>query len=106
MIQELDKEYPMHIRLFARAALGATLLLALLAGTTRAGQPGPGTNTGTGRGFFPNPRATLQGQSLPDQKAPDSPALQPAYRSVTLTNLDGSGYLRGDWANVASSTGE
>jgi hypothetical protein len=25
---------------------------------------------------------------------------------VTLTNLDGSGYLRGDWANVRSSTGD
>jgi hypothetical protein len=25
---------------------------------------------------------------------------------VTLTNLDGSGYLRGDWANVRSNTGK
>ena len=24
---------------------------------------------------------------------------------MTLTNLDGSGYLRGDWANVVSETG-
>jgi hypothetical protein len=31
--------------------------------------------------------------------------LQPAYRLVTLTNLDGSGYLRGDWANIRSETG-
>jgi hypothetical protein len=96
----------MNTRLFARAELGAALLLALLAGTTLAGKPGPGTHTGTGRVFFPNPVATLQDQSLTDQKDADYPALQPAYRSVTLTNLDGSGYLRGDWANVASSTGE
>jgi zinc metalloprotease ZmpB len=31
--------------------------------------------------------------------------LQPAYRIVPLTNLDGSGYLRGDWANIRSETG-
>jgi len=30
----------------------------------------------------------------------------PAYRTVTLTNLDGSGYLQGDWANVRSNTGK
>ena len=36
---------------------------------------------------------------------PTTPALQPAYRIVTLTNLDGSGYLRGDWANIRSETG-
>lgn len=96
----------MHTRQFARAALGAALLLALLAGTSLAGKPGLGADTGVGRVFFPNPVATLQDQSLTDQKDADYPALQPAYRSVTLTNLDGSGYLRGDWANVASSTGD
>jgi hypothetical protein len=31
--------------------------------------------------------------------------VQPAYHTVTLTNLDGSGYLRGDWANVVSEAG-
>jgi hypothetical protein len=91
----------MNTHLIVRAALGATLLLALL-----AGKPGPGADTRTGRVFFPNPVATLQDQSLTDQKDADYPALQPAYRSVALTNLDGSGYLRGDWANVASSTGD
>jgi hypothetical protein len=25
---------------------------------------------------------------------------------VTLTNLDGSGYLTGDWANIHSNTGQ
>lgn len=61
---------------------------------------------GTGRVFFPNPVAQLQDQTLTDQKDADFPALQPAYVDVTLTNLDGSGYLRGDWANVRSSTGD
>jgi hypothetical protein len=55
--------------------------------------------------FFPNPVAYLQDQSLTDQKDADYPALQPAYFTVTLTNLDGSGYLRGDWANIVSETG-
>ena len=49
--------------------------------------------------------AALQDQSLTDQKDADYAALQPAYRIVTLTNLDGSGYLRGDWANIRSETG-
>jgi zinc metalloprotease ZmpB len=62
--------------------------------------------TGTGRVFFPNPVAQLQDQSLTDEKDADYAALQPAYVTVTLTNLDGSGYLRGEWANVRSSTGD
>lgn len=61
---------------------------------------------GTGRVFFPNPVAQLQDQTLTDQKDADYPALQPAYVDVTLTDLDGSGYLRGEWANVRSSTGD
>ena len=67
-----------------------------------AGQTG---SQGTGQVFLPNPVAALQDQSLTDQKDADYPALAPAYRFVTLTNLDGSGYLRGDWANITSSTG-
>jgi hypothetical protein len=62
--------------------------------------------TGSGRVFFPNPVASLQRQDLTDQKDADYAALQAAYRIVTLTNLDGSGYLRGDWANVRSETGD
>ena len=64
-----------------------------------------GPSTGTGRVFFPNPVASLGDQSLTDKKDADYAALQDAYRIVTLTNLDGSGYLRGDWANVRSETG-
>ena len=60
---------------------------------------------GSGQVFFPNPVASLQDQTLTDQKDADYAALQPAYRIVTLTNLDGSGFLRGDWANVVSETG-
>lgn len=83
------------------------LMLGLLATLSPAGatKPPAGSSTGTGRVFFPNPVASLQNQSLTDQNDADYAALQPAYRMVTLTNLDGSGYLRGDWANVISETG-
>jgi hypothetical protein len=49
--------------------------------------------------------ADLQNQALTDQKDADYPALAPAYHEATLTNLNGSGYLQGDWANVVSETG-
>jgi hypothetical protein len=48
----------------------------------------------------------LQDQTLTDQKDRDYAALQPAYVEVTLTNLDGSGNLNGDWANILSETGD
>src|SRR5512143_1623837 len=89
-----------------RALLISLAVLAVLASTALAAKPGPGTSTGTGRVFFPNPVASLQDQGLTDQKDADYPALQPAYQIVTLTNLDGSGYLRGDWANIRSETGD
>ncbi|HEU0293217.1 MAG TPA: M36 family metallopeptidase [Anaerolineales bacterium] len=81
------------------------LLIATASGVS-AGKDGPGTSTGSGQVFLPNPVADLQDQSLTDQKDADYPALQPAYHIVTLTNLDGSGYLRGDWANIRSATGD
>src|SRR5512136_433549 len=88
-----------------RILLISLAILAVFASTALAAKPGPGSSTGTGRVFFPNPVASLQDQSLTDQKDADYAALQPAYKIVTLTNLDGSGYLRGDWANVRSETG-
>ena len=86
-----------------------TLMTATVALTaaviTLAAATGPAGSVGTARVFFPNPVAFLQDQSLTDQKDADYPALLSAYRFVELTNLDGSGYLRGDWANIASETG-
>src|SRR5678815_4347576 len=66
---------------------------------------GSGSSFGGGTVFLPNPVADLQDQSLTDQKDADYAALQPAYHRVTLTNLDGSGYLRGDWVTIVSQTG-
>src|SRR5512133_113749 len=95
----------MNYRTFLKAGVVVFVLLVLISGTALAEKGGPGTSTGTGQVFFPNPVASLQDQSLTDQKDADYAALQPAYKMVTLTTLDGSGYLRGDWANITSETG-
>jgi zinc metalloprotease ZmpB len=88
-----------------RALVVVSVGALVLAGSALATKPGSGLSTGAGKVFFPNPVATLQDQALTDQKDADYAALQPAYRTVTLTNLDGSGYLRGDWANLRAETG-
>lgn len=89
-------------------ALGALLAcaVAVLAGTAAAGKGPSGSSTGIATVFWPNPVASLQDQTLTDQKDADYAALQPAYRDVTVTNLDGSGFLVGDWAQVVSETGD
>ena len=78
---------------------------AVLTGVA-AGKSPSGSSTGVGTVFLPSPVAELQNQSLTDQKDADYAALQPAYHNVTLTNLDGSGTLTGDWAQVVSETGD
>ena len=83
----------------------AALALVVFATAAGAAKPGNGASTGTGQVFFPNPVASLQDQTLTDQKDADYAALQPAYRRVTLTNLDGSGTLTGDYANIRNETG-
>jgi len=95
----------MKYRSFLKAGSFVFLLLSLITGTALAAKSGPGTSTGTGQVFLPNPVAYLQDQSLTDQKDANYPALQAAYVTVTLTNLDGSGYLKGDWANIRGETG-
>jgi hypothetical protein len=60
--------------------------------------------TGRGKVFDPNPVVTLRDQSLTDNKDADYAALQPAYFIRTLTNLDGSGFLSGDYADVKGTT--
>jgi len=64
-----------------RLLIVSLIVLALLAGLTSsalAGKGGPGTSTGTGQVFLPNPVADLGDQSLTDQKDADYAALQPA----------------------------
>jgi hypothetical protein len=96
----------MKLRSVLGAGLIVMVLLIVMTGNVLAGKGGPGTSTGTGQVFLPNPVAYLGNQSLTDQKDANYAALQPAYKVVTLTNLDGSGYLRGDWANIRSETGD
>jgi zinc metalloprotease ZmpB len=84
----------------------ALVTIAATAAVATAGKSGNGSPTGSGTVFLPNPVADLQNESLTDQKDADYPAPAAAYHTVTLTNLDGSGYLSGDWANVRSETGD
>jgi zinc metalloprotease ZmpB len=76
-----------------------------VAAVATAAKIGPGTSTGTGSVFLSNPVQSLGDESLTDQKDADSAVPAAAYHSVTLTNLDGSGFLRGAYANVTSETG-
>jgi hypothetical protein len=66
--------------------------------------------TAPGQVFAPNPVADLGIQTLTDQKDADyfsaDPTLRKAYHRVTLTNLDSSGTLTGDYAKVLSTTGK
>src|SRR6478735_10724958 len=95
----------MQLRFMARLSALAFVLLAINAPLAAATNSGLSSTTGTGRVFLPNPVADLQDESLTDQKDADYPALQPAYHTVKLTNLDGSGFLCGDWACIYSETG-
>jgi zinc metalloprotease ZmpB len=94
----------MRRRLLASLAACAIAAIALVPVGSAATPPSTGS-TGAGTVFFPNPVAQLQNQGLTDQKDADYAALQAAYRRVTLTNLDGSGNLVGDWANIKNETG-
>src|ERR1041385_3222456 len=87
--------------------LGLLVLVAAVAlvAVAGAGKPGPGISTGSAQVFMPNPVQSLGDESLTDQKDADSAVPAAAYHTVQLTNLDGSGFLRGDYANVYSSTG-
>jgi hypothetical protein len=54
-----------------RGGAAAFVLASILVSAAFAGKPGPGTSTGTARVFFPNPVASLQDESLTDQKDAD-----------------------------------
>ena len=85
----------------------ASVAIASLASVSAlvAAKPPSAVDTGSARVFLPNPVQLLGDESLTDQKDSDSAVPASAYRTVTLHDLDGSGFLRGKWANVASETG-
>lgn len=84
----------------------SSIAIISVASAGSAAKPPSNGSTGSGTVFLPNPVAELQLQGLTDQKDADYAALQPAYHGVTLTNLDGSGLLVGDWANIRNETGK
>ncbi len=75
-------------------------------GTTAAAAGTSGGALGTGSVFVSNPVQSLGDESLTDQKDADAAVPAAAYHDVTLTNLDGSGRLSGDYARVVSETGD
>ena len=83
----------------------ATLLALVLVSSISAAKPPAGSSTGTASVFVPNPVQSSGDESLTDQKDSDAAVPASAYHDVTLTNLDGSGFLNGDWATVKSETG-
>jgi hypothetical protein len=87
------------------ALIGALVACVVLATAAVAGKPGSGSTTGTGSVFVSNPVQSLGDESLTDQKDSDAAVPASAYYNVKLTNLDGSGFLSGDYASVISETG-
>jgi hypothetical protein len=93
----------MRLRLFIGiAALVTGIAVVAIAG---AGKVGNGGTTGSALVFAPNPVQSLGIETLTDEKDADTAVPAGAYVPVTLTNLDGTGFLRGEYANVYSSTG-
>ena len=80
-------------------------LLALSTSVSSARQPANGGSTALAWVFVTNPVASSGNQGLTDNRDADSATLNAEMETVTLTNLDGSGYLRGTWAFVISETG-
>jgi hypothetical protein len=86
--------------------LFAITIVAPALGAATGSKPATGSALGVGTVFLPNPVADLGDQTLTDQKDADYAALSPAYHDVLLSNLDGSGFLIGNWAQVVSETGD
>src|SRR5256714_7211923 len=78
---------------------------AILVGVASGGKTGNGSSTGVASVFVPNPVQSLGDESLTDQKDSDAAVPVTAYHRVELTNLDGTGFLTGDYATVSSETG-
>jgi hypothetical protein len=92
--------------LSATAAAATAACLLSLTAPAATGAP-TSTWSGSVRGtvFLPNAVQTTGDQTLTDRKDADYAALQSAYRTVTLTDLDGTGSLSGRWVRVKSETG-
>jgi hypothetical protein len=87
-------------RILAVVSASALLLAPALPATAATT-----SSTGSGSVFVTNPVQSLGDESLTDTKDADSAVPAVAYHEVTLTHLDGSGYLHGDYATIVSETG-
>ncbi|GAA1475618.1 hypothetical protein GCM10009623_00640 [Nocardioides aestuarii] len=101
------------MRTTTRAALALAATATLTISSAAAAAPGRNNmqadaerSTAGASVFKVNPVQSSGDQTLTDQK--DSATAVPVdeYAPVDLTRLDGSGYLRGDWVTVESSTGK
>lgn len=85
------------------AVLAASLAVAAPAAVVA--KQAAGCTTGSALVFLPNPVVTSGNPDLEDLKDSDQDVLNDQRVQVTLTGLDGSGYLTGTWATVKSETG-
>ena len=85
------------------AVLAASLAIALPAAVVA--KPASGCTSGTALVFLPNPVVTTGNENLKDLKDSDQAVLNDERVAVTLTGLDGSGYLSGTWATIKSEVG-
>lgn len=90
-----------------RLVVAIAAVTAVAASTASGGAQAAGFgSTAEGTVFLPNPVQQLGLQDLTDNKDADDPVFGPAYRRVTLTDLDGSGSLTGRYVVVKSKTGK
>ena len=72
-----------------------------------SGTPASGAGAPAGCGLRGQPGAVQrEPEPRPTTRTPRPRCRTAEYKLVALTNLDGSGYLRGDWANVVTQTGK
>jgi zinc metalloprotease ZmpB len=99
----MNRSARLRLAVLGCAALAAATLAPV--GSAVAGTTATATATGSGTVFKVNPVQSSGNQALTDAKDADAAVFGPEYATVQLTDLDGSGFLRGTWANVVSETG-
>jgi zinc metalloprotease ZmpB len=88
-----------------RRTSAVCLTLATVTGLLAPGAAQAATDP-TATVFYPNPVQSTGDESLTDDRDRDGEGFSSAYRTVTLTDLDGSGGLTGRYVAVKSETGK
>jgi hypothetical protein len=91
----------------AAATIASLAIAAPVAPLVATAKQPTGCTTATGMVFMPNPVVTNGGSwaGLADNKDADSPLLDSLRVQVSLTGLDGSGFLHGQYAYIVTETG-